>query len=59
MISMEKDMNITNEILELAVKRQPDRYIVTRDGKDNLVEVIDQDTGIVLQKLPNGWVWVI
>lgn len=51
-------MDITNEILELAVKRQPERYIVTRDGKDSLVEVIDRDTGIVVQKCPNGWFWV-
>ncbi len=55
---MTETMDITTEILEVAVKLQADRYIVTRDQGGNLVEVIDRDTGTIHQKHPNGWFWV-
>ena len=52
-------MDTTTEIFEVAVKLQPDRYIVTRDEEGNLFEVIDRDTGTIHQKHPNGWFWVV
>lgn len=56
---MTETMDITTEILEVAVKLQGDRYIATRDEEGNLVEVIDRDTGTIRQKHPNGWFWVV
>ena len=56
---MTETMDITTEILEVAVKLQTDRYIVTREEEGNLVEVIDRDTGTIRQKHPNGWFWVV
>jgi len=48
----------TTQRLENAIEHQPDRYIVSRNEKQQLVEVIDKDTGRLWKRLNQGWIWI-
>ena len=48
----------TEEKLEKAIKNQPNRYIVYRNTKKELIEVQDKDTGRLWRKFKDGWIWI-
>lgn len=48
----------TTQRLENGIKHQPDRYLVVRDGENNLLEVHDKDSGRAWINTKNGWIWV-
>jgi len=48
----------TEERLENAIQHQPDRYIVYRNTKKELIEIQDKDTGRLWRKVKDGWIWI-
>ena len=48
--------------LEKGIKNQPDRYIVKRSRKKELIEVHDKNSGFLWKKIKHndkeGWIWV-
>ena len=55
----EKELT-TAERLENSIKHEPERYLETRNSDGELIEVIDQDSGRLWKRLPDGkhWAWI-
>lgn len=48
----------TEQRLENAVRRRPERYIAERDGEGHLVSVNDADAGRLWVRIAHGWAWM-
>lgn len=40
-------------------KKNPERYLITKDINNNVIEICDKESGVAYLKIENGWIWIV